>query len=75
VWKKRTKKLLLKNMPQLYDKIEREHDFSRNDFPPMQHLKNVLLKINWNKLRKRDKNLFAAKDVFVRMDIPLIVTR
>lgn len=73
--KQRTKRKFLKKLPKIYDKIEKERNCSRNDFPEMDQIKQELIQLEWDNFRKYSSSMFKELDSFINVDIPPLVTK
>lgn len=75
VFRKQINKVIVKNLKKLCNKIEKEYDYSRNDFPDIKNMKAILLKMNLNKIKIYNRKLFTNKDSFNNVDIPTLIER
>lgn len=63
------KKELIKNLGQVYDKIQREHQISPGDFPDIKKMQEHLLNVDFTKVHSLRPQLLEVVDQMLAVDI------
>ncbi|XP_050313423.1 EH domain-containing protein 1-like isoform X1 [Anthonomus grandis grandis] len=63
------KKELIKNLGQIYDKLQREHQISQGDFPEIKKMQEVLVNLDFTKFNPMKPKLLEIVDRMLAEDI------
>ncbi|XP_072402144.1 EH domain-containing protein 1-like [Diabrotica undecimpunctata] len=69
------KKELIKNLGQIYDKLQREHQISPGDFPEIKKMQEVLANLDFSKFNPLKPKLLDIVDRMLAEDISILMAK
>ncbi|KAG5899724.1 hypothetical protein JTB14_030112 [Gonioctena quinquepunctata] len=69
------KKELIKNLGQIYDKLQREHQISPGDFPEIKKMQEVLVNLDFSKFNPLKPKLLDIVDRMLSDDISVLMAK